>query len=98
MLMKAEHIKIYCDVIMFWNTCPDKQVDKNTKIEENNILRKRSKKLSNKQRRKTINKYINEVTKFQEHLDNAKNLKIKIKKEYLNYQKSKIENQNREQD
>ena len=40
-----------------------------------------------------INKYINEVTKFQEHLDNAKNLKIKIRKVYINYQKSKIENQ-----
>ena len=55
----------------------NKSMKTNTKIEEYYILRKRSKKLSNKQRRKIINKYINEVMKIQEHLDNAKNLKIK---------------------
>ena len=67
---------LYCFEILAQT---NNSIKKNTKIEENNILRKRSKKLTNKQRRKTINKYINEVTKFQEHLDNAKNLKIKIK-------------------
>ena len=54
-----------------------------------------------------INKYINEVTKFQEHLDNAKNLKKKIKNKNkkskyklskIENRKPKIKNQNREQD